>query len=89
MPENALFANPHLVILSKGTKMLYKDVTMAGTWDIFELGLNFALDSRFYMRDQMLVDLGKDIACPKWGPRSVEALQSRTGLPAILAPKHY
>lgn len=76
LPEYTLFARPRLLVSSKGAKMLYKDATLPGTWNPFKEELDFALDSRFYTRDQVWVDLGKETACPSWGPLSATTPES-------------
>jgi hypothetical protein len=63
LPENALFAHPRLVFSSKGTKLLYKNRTIAGTWDLFQQGARHYLNHDYIDPEQAWVDLGKEVAC--------------------------
>ncbi len=66
LPENALFARPRLVFSSKGTKLLYKDYTIAGAWDLFQQGSRHYLNYDYLNLEQAWVDLGKEVACADW-----------------------
>jgi hypothetical protein len=64
--ENALFAHLRLVFSSKGTKLLYKNRTIAGTWDLFQQGSRHYLNHDYIDPERAWVDLGKEVACTDW-----------------------
>ena len=83
LPENALFARPHLVFSSKGTKLLYKDRTIAGAWDLFQQGSRHYLNHDHLDPERVWVDLGKEVACTDWAFAVGDPARDRTGQPQV------